>query len=85
MPAISATMIPVENVLEKDTCDPVLTAQVANGFALQGLIPDYFPDDSDSRGYATSLEWRNLDYHAIAAVQYQMRAIKGFDEFATQC
>ncbi|MEZ6147808.1 MAG: GNAT family N-acetyltransferase [Planctomycetaceae bacterium] len=89
----------VEAVSEKAIYDPVLTAQLANGFALQGLIPDYFPSDGDSRGYATFLEWRNLDYqpvkkrryrHAadlirICVVQYQMRTIGSFDQFAQQC
>ena len=40
----------------------MLTAQLSNGFALQGLIPNYFPSDTESRGYATFLEWKNLDY-----------------------
>lgn len=89
----------VEQVSEKAIYDPVLTAQLANGFALQGLIPDYFPSDDASRGYATSLEWRNLDYHPtkkrryrhaadlirLCVVQYQMRAISSFEQFATQC
>ncbi len=89
----------VENVMSKSLFDPVLTAQVANGFSLRGLIPNYFPSDHASRGYATFLEWINLDYSStatrrfhsptepirICVVQYQMRTIKSFDEFATQC
>jgi predicted amidohydrolase/GNAT superfamily N-acetyltransferase len=89
----------VERVTEKALTDPVLTAQLSNGFALQGLIPDYFPSDTDSRGYATFLEWLNLDYQAgakrryhhpvepvrVCAVQYQMRTVRSFDEFSQQC
>lgn len=89
----------VENVMDRTFFDPVLTAQLANGFTLQGLIPDYMPGDADSRGYATYCEWLNLDYKPgakrryhhpvepvrLAVVQYQMRAIRGFDEFAQQC
>lgn len=88
----------VERVMDKSLYDPVLTAQLANGFALQGLIPDYFPSDRESRGYATFLEWKNLDYRSdkrkrfhrtvepvrIGAVQYQMRPVSDFDEFARQ-
>jgi predicted amidohydrolase/ribosomal protein S18 acetylase RimI-like enzyme len=87
----------VEQVIERRLQDPVLTAQLANGFVLQRLIPNYFPSDDASRGYATFLEWTNLDYvpdkrrrlHAVArvrigVVQYQMRPIKDFDEFARQ-
>lgn len=89
----------VENVVDRTLFDPVLTAQLANGFSLQSLIPNYLPSDSESRGYATFLEWVNLDhqpgakrrYHhpvepiRLAVVQYQMRTIKAFDEFAQQC
>ena len=88
----------IDAVGERHIFDPVLTAQLANGFALQGLIPGYFPSDTASRGYATFLEWRNLDYVKgakrrflsvtelvrIAAVQYQMRTIKDFSDFAQQ-
>lgn len=88
----------VEQVIDKTLYDSVLTAQLANGFTLQGLIPGYFPSDTQSCGYATFLEWLNLDYVKgakrrfervtelvrIAAVQYQMRTISGFDEFAQQ-
>ena len=89
----------VEKVMAKELSDPVLTAQVSNGFALQGLIPDYLPADSESRGYATFLEWKNLDYRPgakrrfhlpsepvrLCVVQYQMRAIESFADFAKQC
>lgn len=89
----------VENVMSKAFYDPVLTAQLANGFALRSLIPNYLPADSDSKGYATFLEWVNFDYSPTATrrfhhptepirlcvVQYQLRTISGFDDFATQC
>lgn len=89
----------VEKVIDRTFHDPVLTAQLSNGFALQGLIPNYFPSDSDSRGYATFCEWRNLDYQPgakrrfhhlvepvrLAVVQYQLRRISSFNEFAQQC
>ncbi|MEZ6119967.1 MAG: GNAT family N-acetyltransferase [Pirellulaceae bacterium] len=89
----------VDRVTEKELYDPVLTAQLSNGFALQGLIPDYFPSDKASRGYATFLEWKNLDHvskgrrktnHVIelirlCIVQYEMRTIKAFDDFVQQC
>ncbi len=88
----------VERVVSKELYDPVLTTQIANGFTLRRLIPDYFPSDTASRGYATFLEWVNLDYRKegrrqyravttlrICAVQYQMRTIQVFEEFARQC
>jgi hypothetical protein len=88
----------VENVMDKSLVDPVLTAQLANGFMLKQLVPNYFPGDSDSRGYATFLEWTNLDYSPrerrqfravapvrIAVVQYEMRRVASFEEFGRNC
>jgi predicted amidohydrolase/ribosomal protein S18 acetylase RimI-like enzyme len=88
----------VEKVTERGLYDPVLTTQVANGFVLVELIPDYFPSDTASRGYATHLEWTNLDYVRdpqrrrvrvssvrLCAVQYQMRSIDAWEEFEAQC
>ncbi|MGE0707807.1 MAG: GNAT family N-acetyltransferase [Planctomycetota bacterium] len=87
----------VEAVLRKSLFDPVLTAQLANGFSLKRLIPDYMPSDVASRGYATFLEWANVDYvperrrafrrtklARICCVQYQLRPIDDFADFAQQ-
>lgn len=87
----------VERVMDKTLFDPVLTAQLANGFALQGLITGYLPSDDESRGYATFLEWKNLDYRSatrrvrreielvrLGVVQYLMRRVANFEDFAKQ-
>ncbi|MCB9898503.1 MAG: bifunctional GNAT family N-acetyltransferase/carbon-nitrogen hydrolase family protein [Planctomycetes bacterium] len=87
----------VEEVLQKNIYDPVLTTQLANGFRLVKLIPNYFPSDTDSCGYATFLEWVNLDHVEEGArkiqavhwvrlclVQYRMRSVESFEEFAKQ-
>jgi len=88
----------VERVMRKEIFDPVLTVQLSNGFVLQRLIPNYLPSDTDSRGYATFLEWTNLDYLEdsgrrftavslvrLCVVQYQMRSVDSFEDFARQC
>ncbi len=88
----------VEKVMERGLYDPVLTTQLANGFDLRGLIPNYFPSDEASRGYATHLEWLNLDFvrdprqkwHRVSqvrlcSVQYRMRSIESWEEFEKQC
>ena len=88
----------VERVMDKSLVDPVLTTQLANGFVLKQLIPDYFPSDSESRGYATHLEWANLDHlprtrrsarpasaARICVVQYELRRVGTFKDFARQC
>jgi predicted amidohydrolase/ribosomal protein S18 acetylase RimI-like enzyme len=86
-----------EKVMQKELFDPVLTAQLANGFQLKRLIPDYLPSDEDSAGWATHMEWINLAYEPnerrrlspvqsvrVGAVQYQMRRVQSFEEFAQQ-
>ena len=89
----------IDAVVEKGIYDQVLTAQLSNGFSVQGLIANYLPSDTASCGYATFLEWTNLDHvpgakrrfhHVVepirvCIVQYQMRAVKSFEEFAQQC
>ncbi len=88
----------VEQVMKKNLVDPVLTPQLSNGFSLKQLIPNYLPSDKESCGYATFLEWINLDYVQdktrrfravspvrICVVQYMMRRISSFEEFAKQC
>jgi predicted amidohydrolase/ribosomal protein S18 acetylase RimI-like enzyme len=88
----------VDAVMRKSLHDPVLTAQLANGFVLQRLVPNYLPDDDASQGYATILEWSNWDHVPerkgreyrrirrvrICVVQYQMRAIPDFAAFSEQ-
>lgn len=87
----------VEKVTNKVLVDPVLTTQIANGFVIKRIMPNYLMADTESRGYATFLEWTNLDFKPdfrfdakkeivrISAVQYQMRNIQDFDDFAKQC
>jgi predicted amidohydrolase/GNAT superfamily N-acetyltransferase len=49
----------VELVKSKKLRDPVLTFQLANGFELIGILPDYLRHDKESAGYAAHLLWRN--------------------------
>lgn len=85
----------VDKVTLKELYDPVLTTQLSNGFVLKRLIQSYMDSDKESRGYATLLEWTNLDYEPdphrkiiatrpvrVCVVQYQMREIKSFSDFA---
>jgi predicted amidohydrolase/GNAT superfamily N-acetyltransferase len=88
----------VDKVVHKVLFDTVLTTQLSNGFVLKRLIPNYLTSDAESRGYATFLEWTNLDYIPdpkqrpalfapvrVCAVQMQLRMVSGFEEFAQQC
>ncbi len=87
----------VQKVQEKSLYDPVLTAQLANGFELKRLLEDYLPSDEDSAGWATHMEWMNLEFRPfkkrsvrpvqivrLAAVQYQMRAVEDFEGMVKQ-
>jgi predicted amidohydrolase len=85
----------VRKVVRKELRDAVITAQLAQGFAIRHVIRDYLPTDFESHGNAVLMEWLNPEHHPIgrleprhvrvAAVQYQMRTIKSFEEFAQQC
>ena len=88
----------VDSVMNKNKYDPVLTAQLANGFVLKRIIPAYLRSDEESGGFATLLEWSNIDYEPpkgkkvvpskkvrICAVQYMLREIDSFEDFAQQC
>ena len=89
----------VERVMRNEMVDPVLTTQVANGFQLKQLVRDYMPSDEDSAGFATCLEWPNLEFTPermpmrvrrvdpvrITVVQWRMREIDSFEDFARQC
>ena len=88
----------VQKVTNKALYDPVLTTQLANGFVLKRIIRDYIGEDEASSGYAVFLEWSNVDYAPdvskrylptkplrICCVQYQMRPIRSFSNFAQQC
>ena len=88
----------VEKVITKVLYDPVLTTQISNGFVLKRLLKSYMDSDKESGGYATLLEWTNIDYLPdfqrtfvasqsvrICVVQYQLREIKNFEEFERHC
>lgn len=88
-----------EEVLQQNIYDSVLTFQMMNGFTLKRIITNYLQDDVDSMNYAALLEWNNIDYKPnisknhykssfpvrICVIQYMMKKIDSFEEFATQC
>ncbi|MEM6730395.1 MAG: GNAT family N-acetyltransferase [Myxococcota bacterium] len=89
----------VDKVIRSEFFDPVLTTQLANGFVLRQIVEDYLPSDEDSGGYATILEWSNLEFVPpgsrkrsrrayegvrVATVQYMMRSVASWEEFARQ-
>ncbi|HSC87746.1 MAG TPA: nitrilase-related carbon-nitrogen hydrolase [Polyangiaceae bacterium] len=85
----------LRRVLRKELRDPVITTQRANGFVARGVLKGYLPSDAESGGYAVIMEWLNPTWSPpdrphissvrVAAVQYEMRTVGSFEEFATQC
>ncbi|CDQ38571.1 bifunctional GNAT family N-acetyltransferase/carbon-nitrogen hydrolase family protein [Virgibacillus salexigens] len=88
----------VEQVRDQQIYDPVLIFQLMNGFEIRGVKANYLLEDEASLKYATILEWKNIDHvpadrqyyqHAmpvrISMIQYGLRNMQYFEEFASQC
>jgi predicted amidohydrolase/GNAT superfamily N-acetyltransferase len=85
----------IKAVRFKDIYDPTLTFQLSNGFEVKRLLDAYWPEDKESHGYATLLQWDNIHYDPeydklinnqkttarIGCVQWQMRYFKSLEEF----
>ncbi|MFG6666939.1 GNAT family N-acetyltransferase [Halomonas sp. HNIBRBA4712] len=76
----------IDKVSRKEIYDPILSFQLANDFQVKRLLRKYLPEDAQSRGYATLLEWNNILFEPaesvldtrptqvrVGAVQWQMR------------
>ena len=87
----------INNVKDKEPFDPVLSFQLANGFHVRKIMINYFPEDKDSKTYATLLEWLNIYYEEnekliggkksiirVGVVQWQMRSVDSFQNFLKQ-
>ncbi len=95
--AHAAEMSPKEyvaRVVSKELQDPVITAQLSNGFLIERVLNKYIPADLESGGNAVLMEWRNPYFRPVgrqrkaqmrvASVQYQMRTVESFEAFAKQ-
>lgn len=88
----------IECVKRKELFDPILSFQLANDFDVKRILKNYLPEDKESHGYATLLEWNNLYYDPektpligatrssarVGCVQWQMRPVKSVDELIQQ-
>lgn len=88
----------IEKVKKKEIYDPTLTFQISNDFEVTQVLTEYLPADTESRGYATLLQWYNIYYDPnkssllaatrssarIGCVQWQMRTIKSVKELMKQ-
>ncbi|MCP5467775.1 MAG: GNAT family N-acetyltransferase [Deltaproteobacteria bacterium] len=87
----------IEAVQARKIQDPVLYFQLRNGFEPIGILKNYLPSDESSLGYACHLIWKNPEFQIVkseshkslgnidkirlAAIQYEQRRIKSFEEF----
>ncbi|MCK9504484.1 MAG: bifunctional GNAT family N-acetyltransferase/carbon-nitrogen hydrolase family protein [Porticoccaceae bacterium] len=85
-------------VKRKELYDPILTFQLSNDFEVKRVLKGYLPEDNDSQGYATLLEWFNIYYEPkdaklfgakktvarLGCVQWQMREMKSVEELLQQ-
>lgn len=88
----------IEAVKRKELYDPILSFQLANDFEVKRVLKAYLPEDSESHGYATLLEWFNIYYEPkatkliggkktsarIGCVQWQMREFSDVAELLQQ-
>lgn len=88
----------IETVKRRELYDPILTFQLKNDFEVKRVLRAYLPEDKESRGYATLLEWSNIYYdHSrrklfgaqktrarIGCVQWQMREMESVDDLLQQ-
>lgn len=97
----AATMTPqeyIEAVRYKDLYDPILTFQLSNDFEVKQVLEHYLPEDKESHGYATLLQWHNTYFSSrkrkligakkpvarIGLVQWQMRSFESPDAVLNQ-
>ena len=88
----------VSRVKASELVDPILTFQLANDFQVRRIVKGYLPDDEQSAGYATLLEWVNIYFEEdtrtliggrpsdvrVGAVQWQMRPTRSLEDLYTQ-
>lgn len=88
----------IEKVKQKHIYDPILSFQLSNDFDVREVLHAYLPEDKESHGYATLLEWRNLYYDKkktpliggtktsarVGCVQWEMRPVKSVHDVIQQ-
>ena len=87
----------IEKVQAKEIYDPTLTFQLSNGFHVRKVLKNYLEGDTQSREFATLLEWNNIYYEKdpqvinversevrVGLVQWQMRPFVDVDRLMEQ-
>ena len=83
----------IEKVKTKEIYDPVMTFQLSNDFHVKKVLTNYLNIDTESKAYATLLEWNNIYYSPrkrliggrsvvrIGVVQFAMRTTRDLNAF----
>ncbi len=88
----------IDKVKRKEIYDPILSFQLSNDFDIKRLMKKYLPEDKQSKGYATLLEWDNIFYEddlnsiheieksivRIGIVQWHMRNVHSLEDLLSQ-
>lgn len=86
----------IDGVKRKEIYDPVMTFQLSNDFHVKKVLTNYISIDTESKAYATLLEWSNIYYQPkeqglgkrsfvrLGVVQLQMRSIPSLQAFFDQ-
>ncbi|MGJ8697848.1 MAG: GNAT family N-acetyltransferase [Verrucomicrobiaceae bacterium] len=86
----------IDQVRRKEIYDPVLTFQLSNDFRVKRVLTDYLTADTESKAYATLLEWINISYQPkpnplgqksvvrLGVVQLEMRTMANVEAFYEQ-
>lgn len=97
----AGTMSPeeyIQAVRYKDFYDPILTFQLSNDFEVKRVLHGYLPEDNESHGFATLLQWDNSYFSSkkrkllssrkqsarVGLVQSQMRAVSSVEDALQQ-
>ncbi|MCB1099171.1 MAG: bifunctional GNAT family N-acetyltransferase/carbon-nitrogen hydrolase family protein [Verrucomicrobiales bacterium] len=84
----------IDLVSRKEVYDPVLSFQLSNGFHVKKVLTDYLTYDTESKAFATLLQWDNIYYERkpklvglkrttvrLGLVQAQMRSTRDMAAF----
>ena len=87
----------IDAVESREIHDSALSFQLSNGFIVKRILTAYLPDDKQSKGFATLLEWANIYYEPkdykpntrksevrIGGIQWQMREGESPEELLQQ-
>ena len=97
----ASSMTPQEYIAavrRKEIYDPILSFQISNDFEVSRVLTAYLPEDKESRGYATLLQWHNIYYDPsqeqligatktvarVGCIQWQMRHLDSLDALLAQ-